>query len=262
MRILFFGDIVGRVGRDAVHLSLKELKLRYNADFVILNAENATHGRGLSKEHYQALLKDGADAMTLGNHWHDAHGFDSYIEKADRLIRPLNLLDYEHGLGSRLFLKNGVPIRVTNILGTSFMKEEVASPHVSMERLLQEIEPSIHIVDYHAETTSEKALFAHYFDGRVSAVLGTHTHVQTSDEKILAKGTAFLTDVGMNGDADGILGFEAQSAVNRILLGGKIPCQIDPNARKMVNAALLDIEEDTYRAKAITRINFVLEETL
>lgn len=262
MRILFLGDIVGRVGRDAVHLSLNALRKKYQIDFVIANAENASHGRGLTEEHYRFLTEECAvDAITLGNHWRDKKEIDSYFERASKLIRPLNVVDYKYGVGTREFLCKGVPIRVTNILGTGLMSGDVSSPYTSFSMSLLNEKPSIHIVDYHAECTSEKITFAHFFDGKATAFLGTHTHVQTADARILENGSAFMSDVGMCGDPNGVIGFEKQSVINKIVYGAHKPFDLKEDGEKMVNGILLDVSEETYRARSLEPINFRMEDS-
>lgn len=261
MRILFLGDIVGRVGRDAVHLSLNALREKYRIDFVIANAENASHGRGLTEEHYRFLTDEcGIDAVTLGNHWRDKKEIDSYFDRAPRLIRPINVIDYHYGAGTREFLCKDVPIRVTNILGTGLMDGEVSSPYTSFSLSLLDERPSIHIVDYHAECTSEKITFAYFFDGKATAFLGTHTHVQTADARLLPNGSAFISDVGMCGDPNGVIGFEKQSVINKIVYGVHKPFALKEDGEKMVNGLLLDVSEKTYRATSLTPINFLLED--
>ena len=262
MRILFLGDIVGRVGRDAVHLSLNALREKYHIDFVIANAENASHGRGLTKEHYHFLADTcGIDAITLGNHWYDKKEIEFYFDEAPELIRPLNIPDCSFGVGTREFLCHNVPIRVTNILGTGLMKDEVSSPYTSFSMSLLNEKPSIHIVDYHAECTSEKITFAYFFDGKATAFLGTHTHVQTNDARILEKGSAFMSDVGMCGNPTGIIGFEKQSVINKVVYGARKPFGLKEDGKKMMNGLLLDVSEETYRATSLETINFVMEET-
>jgi metallophosphoesterase (TIGR00282 family) len=251
MRILFFGDVVGEAGREAVRLSLPRLRKEHRPDFVIANGENATHGKGLSEAHHRFLIEAGVDCLTLGNHWHAVSDIDRYVDKVPDLVRPLNLLNYSSGAGSRLFLEKGLPIRVTNVLGTAFMEETVESPYAAMSRLLSSSAPAIHIVDFHADSTSEKAIFAYYLDGKVSAVIGTHTHVQTNDARILPAGTGFLTDVGMCGASDGIIGVERNSAIRRIVYGEDVHFAYDPEAPKMIAFALIDIDEATYKTKAI-----------
>ena len=261
MKILFLGDIVGKVGRRAVANNLEKLAKKYQADFVIANGENTTHGKGLIEKHYYELLDDGVDCVTLGNHYLSKDRLLDYIDDADALIRPLNLSKRIGGEGSRLFEVNGVKIRVTNILGTAFMKEEVSSPYYSLKSLIDslESEDSIHIVDYHAEATGEKMCFGYAFDGLVSAILGTHTHVQTNDAKILEHGTAFISDVGMCGAANGVLGFEKNSVMRVTMFGEKDRFVIDEEDDSIVNAVVLDIDEVTKKAREIIAVKLLEE---
>ena len=261
MKILFLGDIVGKVGRRAVANNLEKLVKKYQVDFVIANGENTTHGKGLIETHYYELLDDGVDCITLGNHYLSKDRLLDYIDDADALIRPLNLSKRIGGEGSRLFEVNGVKIRVTNILGTAFMKEEVSSPYYSLKSLIDslESEDSIHIVDYHAEATGEKMCFGYAFDGLVSAVLGTHTHVQTNDAKILEHGTAFISDVGMCGAANGVLGFEKNSVMRVTMFGEKDRFVIDEEDDSIFNAVVLDIDEVTKKAREIIAVKLLEE---
>ena len=261
MKILFLGDIVGKVGRRAVANNLEKLVKKYQVDFVIANGENTTHGKGLIEKHYYELLDDGVDCITLGNHYLSKDRLLDYIDDADALIRPLNLSKRIGGEGSRLFEVNGVKIRVTNILGTAFMKEEVSSPYYSLKSLIDslESEDSIHIVDYHAEATGEKMCFGYAFDGLVSAVLGTHTHVQTNDAKILEHGTAFISDVGMCGAANGVLGFEKNSVMRVTMFGEKDRFVIDEEDESIINAVVLDIDEVTKKAREIIAVKLLEE---
>ena len=261
MKILFLGDIVGKVGRRAVANNLEKLVKKYQVDFVIANGENVTHGKGLIEKHYYELLDDGVDCITLGNHYLSKDRLLDYIDDADALIRPLNISKRIGGEGSRLFEVNGVKIRVTNILGTAFMKEEVSSPYYSLKSLIDslESEDSIHIVDYHAEATGEKMCFGYAFDGLVSAVLGTHTHVQTNDAKILEHGTAFISDVGMCGAANGVLGFEKNSVMRVTMFGEKDRFVIDEEDDSIINAVVLDIDEVTKKAREIIAVKLLEE---
>ena len=259
MKILFFGDIVGQVGRNAIKHNVEKLVKKYQVDFVIANGENTTHGKGLIEKHYYELLDAGIDCITLGNHYLSKDRILDYLNEADALVRPLNLLKDFGGVGSQTFECNGQLIRVTNVLGTAFMKEEVASPYMSLKQLIDEHkdENSIHIVDFHAEATGEKACFGYSFDGLVSAVLGTHTHVQTSDAKILPNGTAFMTDVGMCGAANGVLGFEKNSVINKTLFGNNARFEIDTKDKEMINAVVLTIDEDTKKCVEIIPIKVI-----
>jgi hypothetical protein len=255
MRILFFGDIVGEVGRSAVHFSLPGLVKENQIDFVIANGENATHGKGLSETHYRYLIESGVDCVTLGNHWHSRAEIDSYVGKVPDLVRPLNVLNYKLGAGSVVFEVRGVKVRVTNVLGTAFMEETVESPYEAMKRLLATATPMIHLVDFHADSTSEKAIFAYYLDGKVSAVIGTHTHVQTNDARILPQGTGFVSDVGMCGASNGVIGVDKDSAIRKFVYGEDMAFTYDPEAPQMINAAILDINEQTFLTEAMTLIN-------
>ena len=259
MKILFFGDIVGQVGRNAVKHNIEKLVKKYQVDFVIANAENATHGKGLIEKHYNELIDAGVNCLTLGNHYFSKNLISNYIDDAECLVRPLNLLKRFGGVGSALFEVNGQLIRVTNVLGSAFMKEEVASPYTSLKELIDsnKDENSIHIVDYHAEATGEKACFGYLFDGQVSAVLCTHTHVQTSDAKILPNGTAFITDVGMCGAANGVLGFEKNSVINKTMFGNNNRFELDTNDTEMVNAVVVQIDDVSKKCIEIFPIKVV-----
>ena len=261
MKILFLGDIVGIVGRRTVANNLEKLVRKYQVDFVIANGENVTHGKGLIEKHYYELLDAGIDCITLGNHYLSKDQLLSYIEDADALIRPLNISKRIGGEGSRLFNVNGINIRVTNVLGTAFMKEEVSSPYYSLKSLIDslESEDSIHIVDYHAEATGEKMCFGYAFDGLVSAVLGTHTHVQTNDAKILPNGTAFISDIGMCGAANGVLGFEKNSVMRVTMFGEKDRFGFDEQDQGLLNAVVIDIDETTHKAREIVTVKLLEE---
>lgn len=236
---------MGQVGRNAIKHNAEKLVKKYQVDFVIANGENATHGKGLIEKHYNELIDAGVDCITLGNHYLSKDRINDYINEATNLVRPLNLLNNFGGVGSQTFIVNGITVRVTNVLGTAFMKEEVSSPYAALKELIDknENEDSIHIVDFHAEATGEKACFGYAFDGLVSAVIGTHTHVQTNDAKILPNGTAFITDAGMCGAANGVLGFEKNSVINKTLFGSTNRFDLDTSDVEMINAVILEIDE-------------------
>lgn len=259
MKVLFFGDIVGRVGRQAVKQNIESLVKKYQIDFVIANGENATHGKGLIEKHYNELIDAGVDVITLGNHYLSKDTILDYIDDATALIRPLNLSKRIGGVGSEVFDCGGTKIRVSNVLGTAFMKEEVSSPYYSVKQLIDSLgdEDSIHIVDYHAEATSEKICFAYAFDGLISAVVGTHTHVQTNDARILENGTAFITDVGMCGAFDSVLGFEKNSVISKTLFGNKTRFELDDHAIPMVNAVVIDIDEISKKCREIIPVTVI-----
>ncbi len=231
---------------------------KYGIDFVIANGENVTHGKGLIKHHYDELINSGVDCVTLGNHYNSKNEITRYINAADRLVRPLNLLNDFPGEGSALFDVDGVTIRVTNILGSAFIEEQVNSPYLSILELLENEEPAtIHIIDFHGEATGEKQCFAYAFDGKVSAVLGTHTHVQTHDAHVLEKGTAFISDVGMTGYYDGVLGFDKDSVIKKTVYGQASKFTPPNEGRGVFSAVVIDIDDYTGLANDIFEIYFV-----
>ncbi len=261
MKILFIGDVCGKIGRRMLKERIPYYINKYDIDFVIANGENATHGKGLNRNHYFELLDAGVDAITLGNHYMSKNEIVRYIDNVDRLVRPYNLLKEFPGEGSVVFEVNGVSIRVTNILGSAFMDEEVNSPYYSMLTILSEEEPAtIHIVDFHAEATGEKQSFAFALDGKVSAVLGTHTHVQTNDAHILPQGTAFISDVGMTGFADGVLGCTSETVVSKLIYGKQTKFQVPDEGRGIFSAVVLDIDEMTGLANQMFPIYYLENE--
>ena len=232
---------------------------KYNIDFVIANGENASHGKGLLRHHYLELIDSGIDVITLGNHYDNKKDIRGYIDRVDRLIRPLNLINEYPGEGSAVFDVNGVSIRVTNLLGSAFMKEEVNNPYYSFIDYVSnaEEEATIHIVDFHAEATGEKYCFAYALDGKVSAVLGTHTQVQTRDYRILDKGTAYISDVGMTGLYDGALGFDRNTVVNKLMYGNNVKFDIPSEGKGLLSAVVLDVDEISGKCIEIFPIYFV-----
>ena len=233
---------------------------KYHIDFVIANGENVTHGKGLLRHHYLELVDDGVDAITLGNHYDSKNDLRKYIDTTDRLIRPLNLLHPYPGEGSIVYELNGVTIRVTNVLGSVFMSEQVNNPYYSLLELMDSEEKAdIHIVDFHAEATGEKLCLAYALDGKVSAVLGTHTHVQTKDYKILENGTAYISDVGMTGFADGALGFDKETVINKIVYGNRSRFDLPDKGRGLFSAVVIDVDELTGKAKEIFPIYYLEE---
>ena len=253
--------MVGRVGRRMLKERIPYYVNKYEIDFVIANGENATHGKGLNRNHYFELLDVGVDVITLGNHYMSKSDILRYIDGVDRLVRPLNLLKEFPGEGSVVFEVNGVSVRVTNVMGSAFMGEDVNSPYYSILTLLSEEEPAtIHIIDFHAEATGEKQAFAFALDGKVSAVLGTHTHVQTNDAHILPKGTAFISDVGMTGYADGVLGSTSETVVNKLIYGQQSKFQVPDEGRGLFSAVVIDIDDMSGLAKQIFPIYYLEKE--
>jgi len=234
---------------------------KYDIDFVIANGENATHGKGLNRNHYFELLDAGVDAITLGNHYMSKSEILRYIDNVDRLIRPYNLIKDFAGEGTVVFDVNGISVRVTNILGSAFMDEVVNAPYYSILTILSEEEPAtVHIVDFHAEATGEKQSLAYALDGKVTAVLGTHTHVQTNDAHILPQGTAFISDVGMTGFADGVLGSTKETVVNKLIYGQQSKFQTPDEGRGLFSAVVIEVDDNTGLSTNIFPIYYLEKE--
>ncbi|MCC4245376.1 TIGR00282 family metallophosphoesterase [Stappia indica] len=225
MRLLFLGDLVGRSGRQAATDVLPGLVERHSIDFVIVNGENAAAGFGITEEILQDVLDAGADVVTTGNHVWDQRDTLVYIERQDRLLRPLNFPQGAPGRGANLFTaRNGARVLVMNAMGRVFM-DSLDDPFLAVERVLDatplgQVADAI-VIDMHAEATSEKQALAHFVDGRATLVVGTHTHVPTADHQILPGGTAYMSDAGMCGDYDSVLGMEKDEPISRFLR--KIP---------------------------------------
>ena len=225
MRILFLGDVVGRPGRVAVMEQLPALRERYALDFVVVNGENAAGGFGITEPILNELLDAGADVVTTGNHVFDQREALVFIERHDRLLRPLNFPPGTPGKGAGLFkAKSGAEVLVINAQGRVFMAD-LDDPFRAVERELEacglKSGADAILIDFHAEATSEKEALGHFVDGRATAVIGTHTHVPTADEQILNKGTAYISDAGMCGDFDSVLGMDKEEPLQRFLT--KIP---------------------------------------
>lgn len=257
MKILFIGDMYGKSGRLALHRYLPLIKERYPIDLVIANGENTTHGRGLSAKNYAELKNVGIDFITLGNHFLDNNEICGLLKNKKDIIRPLNIDDLYDGDGSKVINVNGIDIRITNIIGRVHVNMkglQVTNPFDALDDIVDFCKEKIHIIDIHAEATGEKKSFAKYFDGRVSAIIGTHTHVQTADNQVFKKGTAYISDVGFCGAYDSVLGVSNGDA---ILFSKDQDFRAHTPAESEeleFSAVYLDIDEESGKAKSIKRI--------
>lgn len=242
MNILFIGDVFSSIGREMIDEYLPKIKKEYNVDMVIANVENATHGKGLIKKHYEEFLFQGISLMTMGNHTFSKRELFDYIDEADRLIVPYNQPKALPGIGSRQIMYQGKKIRVTNLLGITFMDGKSQNPFEAINEVLEDDDSDIHIVDFHAEATSEKVALGYYLDGKVSAVLGTHTHIPTADEKLLPNGTAYQTDVGMTGPYTSVIGCDKDSIIKRMSEGLMTPFKV-ADSEGQLHATLLRFNE-------------------
>jgi 2',3'-cyclic-nucleotide 2'-phosphodiesterase len=252
MKVLFIGDIVGKSGRATVKELLPSLRSEHQLDLVIANGENVTHGKGINEAHYQELLSYGIDVITLGNHAFSKAEIYKYIENADRLVRPLNILPEEIGQGHLEIEVKGTKVIVLNLCGSVFMENVIESPFITMAKLLPEFKDKIVIVDLHAEATSEKIAFAHQFKYTCSAVLGTHTHVQTADERLIG-GCAFISDVGMTGPYNSVIGRDITEVLDKFK-GFTVKTYTVSEDKAQFCAVLIDIDESNRKARSITRL--------
>jgi metallophosphoesterase (TIGR00282 family) len=253
--ILFIGDIIGRPGRRVVRELLPGLVDRHRVDLVVANGENASGGIGLSPKGAEELLAAGVHVLTSGNHIWKKKEIIPYIEDTEDLIRPANYPPTVPGTGATIKeTAAGIPVAVLNLLGRTFM-EAVECPFRKAEEEVERLKAQtpILLVDFHAEATSEKMAMGWFLDGKASAVLGTHTHIQTSDERILPSGTAYLTDVGMTGPADSVIGVKKEIAIERFLT--QMPHKFEVAKKDLVlEAALVTVDEQSGRALRIGRL--------
>ncbi len=255
MKILFVGDVIGKPGRKALGRLLPRLVDEHRADYVIVNVENAAGGFGVTPDVLEELDELPIHCLTSGNHIWDKKEVADLLEREPRLLRPDNYPAGNPGRGLHLGeTAAGVPVATVNLEGQVFLRN-VDSPFAAADRLLAEIggRAKVIFVDFHAEATSEKQALGVYLDGRVSAVVGTHTHVPTADERVLPGGTAFLTDAGMTGPYEGVIGFRADRVLQRFLL--QTPSTFEVAKRDVrLAAAVIDVDESTGRARAIERL--------
>lgn len=258
MRILFIGDIFAKAGRKAVIDNLANIIKKEKINFVIANAENATHGRSLSHEHYNQLIKAGVDMITMGNHtWDTTEVFD--VLNKDKIVRPLNIdnasKESHYGVGTKVCTVNKKKIRISNLMSMQCKaRTNITNPFIKCEELLKTSKEAIHIIDFHAETTSEKNAFLLAFAGKVSAIIGTHTHVQTADEKIY-KNTAFITDAGMCGAKESIIGAKPQEIID-MFKGNKPRFHLEPaKGDYQFNSIIIEFNDKTNMPVKIWRYN-------
>ena len=254
MKILAIGDIFGRCGRDAVFTQLEHSRDEY--DLIVANGENAAHGRGISKPVYEELCLAGIDAFTLGNHSWGCPDVVKIMRYNDNICRPANFEGDVCGTGSIVVkAKNGVRVGIINLIGRTYMPQTAKSPFYTADEELEKLSGKcdIILVDFHAEATSEKLAMGYYLDGRVTAIFGTHTHVQTADAKILPRGTGYITDLGMTGPSVSVLGVEKNIIVERFL--GGMPKKFEVAAgNSQFCGAVFEIDENTKKTLKVTRI--------
>ncbi|MBQ8758403.1 MAG: TIGR00282 family metallophosphoesterase [Clostridia bacterium] len=246
MRILAVGDVVGSHGTEFIRRNLWSIRKEHKIDMTVLNGENAAKGNGLDKDTAETLLVSGADVITSGNHIWQKHEMKHYIEDAEFVLRPANYPSECPGSGVCIFNAGGVKVLVMSLLGNVYMPDAFDCPFKTAKRLLEKYKGDydVSVIDIHAEATSEKIALAKYLDGDVSVVFGTHTHVQTNDARVLKGGTGFVTDVGMTGVYDSILGVKNECILDKFLY--KMPVKFEEgDGDVMFNGCVFDIDENT-----------------
>lgn len=253
MKLLMIGDVISQIGCDYLRQRLPGFKREHGVDMVIANGENSAVGNGILPKSADFLFDSGVDVITTGNHVYKRREILDYFEERPALIRPANFRPECAGTGYYLYETVMYRVCVINLLGQSFM-EPVGCPYEAVDRILAEVQADVYVVDIHAEATGEKGALGYYLDGRVAAVLGTHTHVQTADERILSQGTAFISDIGMTGPIDSVLGVRPECVIQRMSL--HIPTRFETaEGPCMMQGVLLDIDEKTGKCSAIERIS-------
>ncbi|MBK4216083.1 TIGR00282 family metallophosphoesterase [Paracoccus caeni] len=259
MRILFLGDVMGRSGRRGIVERLPQLRAALKADLVVVNAENASGGRGCTAGHAQLLLESGADCLTLGDHAFDQKDMMAFIDREPRIVRPLNFAKDAPGRGHAVVSDaRGRKLLVVQALGQVFMSRPYDDPFSALDAVLRAHPPGgmvqATLVDFHAEATSEKMGAGHFCDGRASAVLGTHTHVPTADAQILSRGTAYLSDAGMCGDYDSVIGMEKTEPLRRFVTGMNRERFTPAEGEATLCGALVETDDRTGMARSITPV--------
>ncbi len=260
MKILFVGDICGRPGRKMLELYLAKIQWEHQIDFTIINGENSSGGKGINKKAWEQMVPLGVNAVTMGNHVWDNRDIFHFADSESKLVRPANLPAGSPGRGFGIYQAGESKVAVMNLLGRIYMPQPMGDcPFAAFSRIVEEVRQitPIIIVDFHGEATSEKQAMGWFADGKVSAVLGTHTHVQTNDARVLPKGTAYVTDVGMTGPRDSVLGMEKEPIIKRFLDQQPIHFEV-ANGDIQLNSVVFDVAENG-KAREIYTFNLVHE---
>ncbi len=253
--MLLVGDVVGSPGRETLKRCLSLAREQHHIDVCLANGENAAGGFGLTAQTAGEMFESGVDFITSGNHIFDKRDFKEYLENSERVVRPANYPPSTPGRGAGTLVVGGVTVGVLNLMGRTFMPP-VDDPFRCADALLEDLrrQTPVIVVDVHAEATSEKVALGRYLDGRVSCVYGTHTHVQTSDEQILPGGTAYISDVGMTGPTEGVIGMESRAVLDRFLTGISERFTVEKSGTKQFCAAVVTIDAASGKATEIKRI--------
>jgi len=255
MKILLIGDIIGKPGRHAVHQCLTKVRSEHSIDFIIANGENIANGTGIQPDTFKILLDMGVDVVTTGNHIWSKKEAREILGKDARLLRPHNYPSENPGTGLGIYDCKGTPIAVLNLMGRVFMYP-IDCPFKTADKALEQIgtKAKIVMVDMHCEATSEKRAMGWYLNGRVSSVTGTHTHIMTADEEILPGGTAYLTDIGMSGSPNSVIGMKQQQVLYRFLTGAPARFEVSEELPYLFQGVVVSVDKETGKATQIERI--------
>lgn len=260
LRVLCIGDVVGVIGRAMFQKYGDKIKREFNADIMVVNGENSgERGRGITSRIVRFFRHNGADIVTSGNHIWDEREIYNYLEQHTDLLRPANFPNETPGIGVTTIAHRDILIGIVNVQGRVFMREHVSCPFKTIDTILSFLKDKTKciIVDFHAETTSEKAGFGYYVDGRVSGVVGTHTHVQTADERILPHGTAFITDLGMVGSLNSMLGMKKDPIIKHLITQMPVKFEVETSNPVLLCGAVIDIDMTSGKAFNIERIRIL-----
>lgn len=257
MKILIVGDVFSKLGRASFEENLKKIKEQEKINFIIVNGENTSHGKGLNEKHYKWYLEHGVNVITLGNHAYQNKSIFNYIDDVNNVVRPYNFPEGSKGKGYVTIQYNNLTITVMQMIGKVFMSEENSCPFKNTQELLEKLNSDIYICDFHAEATSEKIAYGLFFDGKINIIYGTHTHVQTNDARILDKGTAYITDVGMTGPLDGVIGVKKEIIIDRYLNENLLRFSPQETGKKQFNAIIVEINEVSKKVTKIDKINVI-----
>ncbi len=257
MKVLIVGDVFSKLGRASFEENLKILKEKEKINFVIVNGENTSHGKGMNEGHYKWYMEQGVNVITLGNHAYNNKSILKIIDNVNNIVRPYNFPEGSPGKGYTTINYNNLKITVFQMQGRVFMDNSNGCPFKSAKEFLENAEGDIFICDFHAETTSEKIAFGYAFAGQIQVIFGTHTHVQTNDARILDGGTAYITDVGMTGPLDGVIGVEKGIIIDRYFNDSQQRFKPQDTGKKQFSAIIVEIDEKTKKAVSIEPIRII-----
>lgn len=257
MKILIVGDVFSKLGRASFEKNVKKIKEKEKINFIIVNGENTSHGRGMNEGHYKWYLEQGVNVITLGNHSYENKSILNFIDNVNNVVRPYNFPEGSPGVGYVTVNYNNIKITVMQMIGKVFMNDENSDPFKKTQEILSSVKSDIFICDFHGEATSEKIAYGYCFDGKIQIIYGTHTHVQTNDARILDNGTAFITDVGMTGPLDGVIGVKKDIIIDRYMNDGQQKFSPQETGKTQFNAILIEINDTSKKTAKIDIINVI-----